>query len=90
MNGLVQVCRVDQIETAQLFLRLGEWTVGSGDFALPDPHGRGGLRGLQRIAADVVAALLDSLSKSAVFSHHRVQLLFRQRSPLAFVVIDKA
>ncbi len=40
-------------------------------------------------AADVVAALLDSLSKSAVFSHHRVQLLNRQRSPLAFLVIDK-
>jgi len=41
-------------------------------------------------AADVVATVFDSLSKSAVFSHHRVQLLIRQCSPLAFVVIDKA
>ena len=64
LDGFVQVLRVDQVVTSELFLGLGKRAVGGGDFALPDANRRGGLRRLQRVAADVLAALLDPSVKA--------------------------
>jgi len=46
LYGFVQVCCVDQVEASELFLGLCEGAVGGGNFALADPHCRGGLGGL--------------------------------------------
>ena len=53
----------DQVVAAELLLGLGERAVGGGNLAIPDPDGRGGVRRLERVAADIVAALLDVLGE---------------------------
>ena len=64
LDRLVQVPGLDQVEAAQLLLGLGERAVGGGHLAVAHPDGRGGLRRLQRVAAEVVAALLDVLGEA--------------------------
>jgi len=41
----------------QLLLPLGEGTVGGRHLAVPDPHGRGGLNGLEGLRDNEVTAL---------------------------------
>src|SRR5881397_1148555 len=57
LDGLDQVPGLDQYEPAQLLLRLGERTVGGGQFAGPDPPRRCRLHGLTGLSCNEVAAL---------------------------------
>src|SRR5215470_17929252 len=56
---LVHVLGLDEEESAELLLGLGERAVRDGGLAAADPDGAGGPRPLQRVRDDVVAALLD-------------------------------
>src|SRR4029453_7064145 len=59
--GLVDVLGLDQEEPADLLLRLGERPVGRGDLTATDADGPRGVRGLQSVRDDVMAAPPDLL-----------------------------
>src|SRR5215469_6256272 len=56
LNGLVEVARLDQIETGELLLRLGERAVRDGQAAVAHPHRRRGGNRLQSLRGDAMPA----------------------------------
>src|SRR6266545_185480 len=49
LNGLVQVPRLDQNESAELLLGLGEGPIGNRQLAIPNSHGRRCANGLEGV-----------------------------------------
>src|SRR5688572_7223072 len=56
-NGLVEIARIDEVESAQLLLGLGERPVRRRNLAVADADGRCRLSWLQRLTRDVLTAL---------------------------------
>src|SRR5438034_972141 len=90
LEGVVQIAGVDEVESAQLLLRLGEGTVGGGQLAVPDPHGRGRVNRLERLPRDVVAALADPLGEGVVLAHEGVRLALGHGAQLLLLIVDQA
>src|SRR5439155_19862538 len=61
LDGVVQIPGLDQIEPAQLLLRLGEGPVRGERLAVLDPDGGSRLSGLEGIRGNVVPALPENL-----------------------------
>src|ERR1700716_1543839 len=61
LDAVVQVPGLDQHEPAELFFRLGERTIGSGQLAAPDPDGGLRLDRLQRVSDDEVSRLPEGV-----------------------------
>src|SRR5688572_3420240 len=90
LDRLVQVLGLDEVVAAQLLLRLGERAIGGRRLPVPHPHRHRGLRRVERIAADVLACLLDVVGEREVLTHDRVRLVLRPRRPVALVLVDQA
>src|SRR5687768_15831644 len=90
LDGIVEVARLDEIIPAELFLRLGEGPIGRRELAVPDADRRCGRNGLQRLASDVVAALLDAVGEREILAHEGITLALRHRFDLLLVVVDQA
>src|SRR4051812_46880662 len=73
-DRLVEVLAVEQVEAAQLLLRLRERAVGDEALAVLDAHGRRGRDGLERLTAYVGPVGRDLLAELAVAVHHRVHV----------------
>src|SRR3954469_15129518 len=78
LDRLVQIARLDHVETREALLGLGERSVGDRHLAVAHPHRRGARNGLQRLGGDAVAALAHFLVEGdAVAVIHRLhRLLF--------------
>src|SRR5262245_10537311 len=57
LDGLVEIARLGQQESAQLLLRFGKWAIGGKDLAVPHADSRRRLDRLQRMGHDEVAGL---------------------------------
>src|SRR5689334_15655246 len=90
LNGIVEVLRLDEIEAAELFLRFRERSVGRGDLAIANSNGGRGLRGLERFAAEPVAALSGVVGELHVLAAHGIELFLREVRALGFLVVDEA
>src|SRR5690348_16875285 len=79
LNRVVEILGVYQIVAAELLFRLGEWSIRRGDFAVANTQRGRSRRGLEGVAAEVMAAVLDALGEGTVFGHDGVRLVLRHR-----------
>src|SRR6266571_2328004 len=90
LDGVVQIPGLDQIEPAQLLLRLGEGPVRGERLAVLDPDGRSRLNGLEGIRGNVVPALPENLVIVQRLVNAGVHLVLRQGVPVVLVYVDQA
>src|SRR5262249_51976704 len=88
-DGLVEVFCLDEVEAAELLTGLGEGAVGLQGLALSDPDRGRGRRGLERLAAQHVAALLDLARELHVAGVHFSVLLGAPGLHLGFARVDE-
>src|SRR5262249_45056798 len=88
-DRLVQVLGLDEVEAAELLLRLGEGAVGRERLAAADAHRRGRARRLKRAAVLVVAALADPLREGAVPLEAAGLLVGGPAVPALLVLVDQ-
>src|SRR5581483_8517904 len=85
LERLVECLDLDQIEAAELLLRLGERAVGDQRLAVADTHGRGRRRRLERRAFYRLVA--DRVAELEVLAEDRVPRLLARYGGL--VVVDQ-
>src|SRR6266699_352971 len=90
LDGLVPILRFDQEVAAELFLGLGERTVGGGDFAVADAHGRRLLGVLQPVRAHVIARFLDAFGECPVVLLRLLDLVPRDVRLLLLFLVTQA
>src|SRR5512140_869863 len=90
LDRVVQVLRLHQVVATQLLPGLREGTVRRRDLPIPHPDRGRAARGLQRVATDVVAALLDAFRVVVVLAAHGFPLRRRRLLPCTLVAIDQA
>ena len=73
-----------------MLLRLDERTIGRGQLTVADPHGRGGLNGLEGLPADVVAALPEPLAEREILAHEGLRLALGHGTLLLLLIVDQA
>src|SRR6266571_7797924 len=88
-DGLVEVLAVQQVEPAELLLRLGEGAVGGERLPVPDPNGRRRAAGLEGLTAPEHAGLVHLAVVGGVGLHDLFVLLRAHGGPLLFVVVDQ-
>src|SRR5437762_2465658 len=86
---LVEILRLDQVEAAELLLRLGERPVRGEELGVADAHRPRGPRGLERLSSPVVAARSNALRERAVFREEAPHLRLRNSFPLLLVRVDE-
>src|SRR5262249_643785 len=90
LDGVVQVARLDQVVAAELLFRLRERPVGGRRLPVAHAHRRRGRRRLERVAAQIVTALLDALGEGVVLAHHLLHLGLGRAFPELLVAVDQA
>jgi hypothetical protein len=54
LDGIIQILGIDKVVPAELFLGFGEGTIRGRDLPIADANGGRRLRGLERLAANVM------------------------------------
>src|SRR5579864_1393607 len=90
VDGLVQVPRLEQVESRDHLLRLGEGAVGDGRLPAADAHARGRARGLEGLRYDEVTARPEAVIEVEVRRVQDAHIARGHRVQLALVQVDQA
>src|SRR2546421_472086 len=89
LDGLVQVLAGEDVEAAELLLRLGEGPVGRGNLAVTHPHGRRRRGGLEPVAGVEDSGAAHGFRVLAVFLHHLLALFGGPLGPPILLTVDE-
>src|SRR6185312_7341748 len=87
LDRLVEIARLDEVETGHHFLRLGEGAVRQHGLPVANPHARRGSRGLERFGLDELPAREEPVVELEMLRIERIHLLLGHRGELLLIVI---